>query len=93
MFLALFKYIASARSRSMRGVSQPAFMSSCLIISYTCFSCLSSRRVRKFPCVSQGGGGGGGVERWGETCKWGVGLFILVFVEGIWMIKLMVVGF
>ena len=60
MFLALFKYIASARSRSMRGVSQPAFMSSCLIISYTCFSCLSSRRVRKFPCVSQGGGGQGG---------------------------------
>ena len=63
MFLALFKYIASARSRSMRGVSQPAFMSSCLIISYTCFSCLSSRRVRKFPCVSQGGGGGGTVGR------------------------------
>ena len=92
MFLALFKYIASARSWSMRGVSQPAFMSSCLIISYTCFSCLSSRRVRKFPCVSQGGGGGG-VERWGETCKWVLGLFILVFVEGIWMIKLMVVGF
>ena len=59
MFLALFKYIASARSWSMRGVSQPAFMSSCLIISYTCFSCLSSRRVRKFPCVSRGGGVGG----------------------------------
>ena len=40
-------------------------------------------------CIPGGGGGGDG----GETCKWVLGLFILVFVEGIWMIKLMVVGF
>ena len=42
--------IASAKSRSTRGVShEPAFTGNCLAITYPCLPCLSSRWVN--PCV------------------------------------------
>ena len=42
--------IASAKSRSARGVShQPTFMSSCLTISHKCLLCLPSGRTLLFP--------------------------------------------
>ena len=86
MFLALFKHTASAGSQSAKEAPhQQAFMGSCLTISHKCFPCLPSRQVRKFPCVTQ--------VVVSSTPDLRVGPCSLVCVEGIWMIKLKVVGF
>ena len=88
VFMALFRHVVSARSRSVRGAfHQPAFMGSCLTINHTCLPCLPSRQVKRYPCVTEGGKGGGG----GQDLR--VGLCSLAYVEGLWMIKLVVAGF
>ena len=82
VFLTLIRHTVSVRSRSVKGAShQPVFMGSRLTINHTCFPYLSSRQVRKCSCVTQGREGGGPQES--STRDLRVGLYSLVFVEGL----------
>ena len=78
--------IVSARSCSVRGAPySPAFMGSCLTISQTCLPYVPSGQFRRFPYVTQA------VVSSAPDLR--VGLCNLVCVRGIWVIRLMVVGF